>query len=608
MKRPNRSAELHSAVSQICNLQGGESTQDTQIFPRTSTIQSPSPVPRPAECNSAVRQISNLRYGLRIAALLAVLAPFTLQAYLVGLPDGMDKMTTNSDLILKARVISSTTITNAAFQPVPGFQVQASTLEVLSILKGQCPSKTVVFQHYASHPDDRMGRMYAPQHYDLEDGHCYLMFAARTEQDDVFRQIRMHHTSKEDEGVMRTLDDRPLSNMTVKDAHWFELGLLLNNLATTNQLYAIQQLDSMSGNKSQSWHHADNFNRADVLKILQPLITHTNDEVAIAALNCFKSGPDGTGQDDAYAEALTQITTCGAPTSRWIAAIDACSGARFPVVSNALSRWLTNASDEVRLHTVLLLPSFPGEFSERALRERATDPSPSVRAGVADAIGNGKIVTLLPLLKTLFTDPVGRTNPVPPLSLEQLQDGGRIWGGNNGDVHTSAGYALLQFDTDQVGDFLASNLNDPGFRPAFLCKLAETHTAPWLTNLVEMLEQRRVRIEKEVEVSGVPQKKEYLKARLTLSGNAFKCWNILYGYLHELPPEAFANGKMNRTLDAMERAGTTGSQEPMRLYELYRTKGLPERAAKYRQENNNQAVGFDIELYYNRVDAQMKAP
>src|SRR5260370_2441479 len=45
-----RSAELHSAVSQICNL------QRSRQFERGEGVQ------RAAECNSAIRQIENLRY------------------------------------------------------------------------------------------------------------------------------------------------------------------------------------------------------------------------------------------------------------------------------------------------------------------------------------------------------------------------------------------------------------------------------------------------------------------------------------------------------------------------------------------------------------------
>jgi len=46
-----RSAELHSAVSQVCNLRGVEVTRALLKFQR------------PAECNSAIQQIENLRYG-----------------------------------------------------------------------------------------------------------------------------------------------------------------------------------------------------------------------------------------------------------------------------------------------------------------------------------------------------------------------------------------------------------------------------------------------------------------------------------------------------------------------------------------------------------------
>jgi hypothetical protein len=58
-----RSAELHSAVPQIFNLHRVATTQDPKINPRASKIRSPSSVQHPAECNSAIQQISNLRYG-----------------------------------------------------------------------------------------------------------------------------------------------------------------------------------------------------------------------------------------------------------------------------------------------------------------------------------------------------------------------------------------------------------------------------------------------------------------------------------------------------------------------------------------------------------------
>ena len=46
----NRSAELHSAVSQICNLRG------------VGSIETLGNLPRPDECNAAIQSIGNPRY------------------------------------------------------------------------------------------------------------------------------------------------------------------------------------------------------------------------------------------------------------------------------------------------------------------------------------------------------------------------------------------------------------------------------------------------------------------------------------------------------------------------------------------------------------------
>jgi len=58
---PGRSAELHSAVSQIFNLLDGRKCR------RLSAIS------RLAECNSAIRQITNLRYEAGAASRHALL-------------------------------------------------------------------------------------------------------------------------------------------------------------------------------------------------------------------------------------------------------------------------------------------------------------------------------------------------------------------------------------------------------------------------------------------------------------------------------------------------------------------------------------------------------
>jgi hypothetical protein len=556
-----------------------------------------------------MNRIMRISTAICWVAIFDVLTPFALRAYLVGPPEGLDKMASNADIICKAQVVSFAVVTNAAFPPFPGFETRTSRLRVISVLKGNPPSDYLWFQHYTANLEERMS-MYSPQHYELETGACYLIFAVKTDRENEYRQIRMSHTAKEDEGAMRTLDDRPLHSPTtlrsptIKHAHWQELELLLHSPNSSNQLYAIHQLDALSQCGSFAWGHTKDFQREAVLNALSPAVTNNNAQVAIAALNCFQVGPNESAQITPFADTLVHIADNGSTVPRRTAAIAAFAGTAFPVVSNSLPQWLHDPSDEVRFQAVMLLPSFDGEFSERALRERASDSSPKVRAGVADAIGNGKIESLLPTLQQLLSDTVGLTNPVPPLTTEDLRAGGRVGGGNNHDVHTAAGYALLKFDVSQVGDLLKANLNDEGFRPNYVCKLAELETGPWLTNLGEVLESRRCRVEQEVETSGIEPRAFYLQSRMTLSGTYGKCWDLINNYLRDQPAAEYADGKMNRYLDALENAGDTGPREPIMLYELYRMKGLNQRAAKFRSEHVNQFAAYNINQFYDRVDAQ----
>ncbi len=544
---------------------------------------------------------------LIVAIAWATVTPLDARAYMVGPPEGLAKMTTNADLVCKARMISFTVITNDAFRPLPGFETHDTCLELISTLKGAAPSAFISFLHYAASPQGMW--MYSPQHYELAAGQCYLIFATKAEQGK-FQQIRKAHTGKADEGVMRTLDHRTLPNLSVKDAHWLELNRLLNDTVMTNQIYAVRQLDALSKKSGQEWDHTDDFQREAVLTCLWPLATHANDEVALAALNCFSTRAEDAVLVAPFTDGLIQIAGSGASIPRRVAAIAAFAGANFPGVSKALPQWLSDPSADVRLQAVMLLPNFAGEFAERALRERASDASPNVRAGVADAIGNGKMVSMLSTLQTLLSDPVGRTNPVPPLTIAEVQSGGRVWGSNNGDVHTAAGFALLKFDVSKVGDILKANLTDEAFRPNYLCKLAETDCAPWLTNLVEVMESRRIRVEQEVDASGIAPKDRhnYLKARMVLSGTYHKCWHIMVGYLKTLSAESLGEAHMERCLHALENAGTTGSQEPVALYELYRSKGLHKRAAQFRQQHGNASVGYDLAQYFDRVDERLHLP
>ena len=54
--------------------------------------------------------------------------------------------------------IAGAPISNAAFRPLPGFETRATRLEIISVLKGSSSARFMLFQHYASNPQDQIGR------------------------------------------------------------------------------------------------------------------------------------------------------------------------------------------------------------------------------------------------------------------------------------------------------------------------------------------------------------------------------------------------------------------------------------------------------------------
>lgn len=90
---------------------------------------------------------------------------------------------------------------------------------------------------------------------------------------------------------------------------------------------------------------------------------------------------------------------------------------------------------------------------------------------------------------------------------------------------------------------------------------------------------------------------------MALSGADFDCWNIAHDYLVKLPDSEFQHDNLDWCLDVLEDAGNTGPGEPVKLYELYKTRGLNELAAKFRKENGK-CSGLDVTVHFDNVDRQ----
>jgi hypothetical protein len=531
----------------------------------------------------------------------------------------LEQMEREADLIFKGQVLSTRAATNTSF-PEWG-KPHATRFRTISLLKGSVRTNELVFWHNTGEPGAWSGGR-PPSAHQFVAGNSYLVFAAGLDKPDYLYSVPADATNRPNQlrqlchdGVMRTLDARQVGAGSVKDAHWAELGSLLHDAEATNQLYAIDLLDRMSlaGRRDDDWRRSDDFKRRAVLAALLPLVTNRNERVASRAIGCFAAESNAKTALEPFAAALIKVATDGPSASLRLNAISALSGTHFESVSNSLVQLLHDSGGNVRSRAVALLASCPADFSERALHTCAADDSPKVRAGVADVIGGRTMENLLPTLVKLFADPVGRQQPVAPLTLEELEGGGKIVGteggvtmvdepnypgANVGDVHTSAGYALLKFDIGLVGEILKTNLNDAGFRLQFLLKLAESDPKPWIGDMVEIMEARRARNLKKAEANHAPP-----GAYMYLSGAHWQCWKTIYAYLENLPATEFGNGKQDRYLQVLEQAGNTGSQEPVMLYELYKAKGLNRRASQFRAQNGNYS-GYDLNEFFKRIDAK----
>jgi hypothetical protein len=534
----------------------------------------------------------------------------------------LEEMAREADLIFKGEAISTERFTNAGFKVSgpSGMEVARTKFRIISVLQGDVKTNYIHFQHYSGWTPGghSWSGAHEPAYYQFQPGQCYLVYAANLSRSNLYSYYQAPlHTSDapdefreladypkhDDDGVARTLDARPIGkDIPVKDAHWMEFNLLLQSAVGTNRLYAIQHLDWFSQVCGDSWNHTDDFKRPKVLKAASPFIAETNEQVSIAAIRCFQVGSDCATQLVSYIPNLLAVANDPAlSVNRRVKAIAAFAGTKFRVITNSLPRWLADPSEQVRAQAVSLLTDFPGEFSEQALRDRAADASPKVRAGVADAIGNGKILLLLPTLEALLKDPVGLTNPVPPVPVANVRASERVWREENNDVHMAAGYALLKFDTDQVTNILVANLNDPEFRVKYLCKLAKSNAAPWVSDITEALEARQSENEKMAKYEG-----RSLSSYMYLNGTYGDCWEILYKYLDGLGAGEFADNKQGKYIDALEHTcDPNGNYRPLMLYELYRKKGLSQRATVFRTDFEKKLATYRIKEAFDQVDSRL---
>ena len=520
--------------------------------------------------------------ALSITALF--LSPRQVSGYMVGPAVSLDKMIEMADLIAKGTVVSSNPSADSPLPPVQGFDRVATTFRVISIFKGTSGAETFTFHHYAEAPTGR-GFAYMPQHYDFTNGQAYIVFARKTNTPSVFEALWRHHTAKEDEGVFRAANSAPSNAVSVKEICWQNLVALCRSTNRGDVVYAVQQLDQMSGGRWGNFIDLQDFGREQVVEEVRPLFSLKDQELVAAAVEVAAgrnplSSPDpvfwlssvrkghlpGFSDGDVRWENRTAkllspelIRLAGSSAGGTLRAKAIRALGRSHVADLPLNQWAKDPEPLVREAAVVLATDYPGDVSERLIRDAAEDSSAQVRKGAALAIGFGQLEGLLPTLETLLSD-------------------------RSEDVRQLATMALLSFRLSASGDIMRRNLAQSEYRTLLVNALATADPKPYLRELEKIIAENL-------------SPARFWGGRIPSADS----WDILFKYIQSTSISELQSGKFDDSLNALEKMKWYSSSEPRDLYALYLQRGLTDRAKVFRDQCRN-TFTYDIDYFFKMAE------
>ena len=492
-----------------------------------------------------------------------------------------------ADLVIKAKVISNAEVNDSTFRSVPGFAPFATQLQIISVLKGDAGTNQIIFRHYGTHRDTNRWVVsnFEPQHYEFSEGKSYIIFAKKGSSTGNFTQLWMNHTTKNDQGVIRVANDGPLTTTSVKEACWSTLVSMQASTNADDIVYALDQLDQMSGGNAVLFGGLDDFPRRDVIELIRQRLASHDPKVLEAALTA--AGPHrpfdrepvfwlalvGKGHLPGYRvetkfdnldgkllwHELSALGKTNQPTNIRCMAIKALARSGVPELQPLLKQWAQDREPRVRQAAVELISDFPGLDTEEVIENAATDQAREVREGAALAIGFGQRHALMPALEKLFGD-------------------------KSEEVRSAAAMSLLSFSPAESGDVLRRHLDDPKYHGLFVNALAVADPASYLAELGENIVKN-------------PEPDDFWGGKMPSADS----WDILFKYVRSRSQQELHSGTLDSSMDALEKLPWFSSSEPRDLYALYLQRGLTGRAKSFREQCKH-TVSFDMEYYFNMVD------
>lgn len=509
-------------------------------------------------------------FGLRFVA-----------GYPVGPSLELTAMEKEADLICKVEAGSPKPAEGSSYKSMPGFAPVDTEMHVIEVYKGTGVGEKIVFDHYASQKDG-LPFHYMPQHYEVEPGQVYILFAKKTDRDGVYQQLWENHRAKEDQGLVRAADKTKHGAQPMREVLWSELNKWLASEHPQDVIYAIKQLDEMSGS---GYAAVNDFDRAKTMAVIEPLVSNPNGEIATAAiaaigsrnpympgfalgwLATFAKGNlpgigacEETGKSPAakYWKPLADVADSQRRPEVRALAIRALGRTSEPAVEDRLKRWLIDPAPAVRQAAAVLLADYPDLATDETIERLAKDKDPLPRAAVAQAIGLGQWTTRVKVLSELVQD----ADP---------------------NVTQAAAISLLSLPMSDTRATLEALADRSEYRPVFVNALAADNPQPYLDALVDIVRHDR--------------RPEHWWGGLIPWGVS---WEILFKFARSHPGEMRA-GKLNNVLDALESPEYYSSSEPRDLYAMYLQQHMTKRANEFRASCRKRMT-YDIDYFFKQVD------
>jgi len=262
-----------------------------------------------------------------------------------------------------------------------------------------------------------------------------------------------------------------------------------------------------------------------------------------------------------YCSALVAAAAGKAEDPTRALAVRALGLVRTPSLEKPLVRWLADPSPAIRSSATILLADFPDIATRDRLNTLAADPDPAVRVSLALSVGFGQQASDVSILSKLLGD-------------------------DDAKVRRAAMMSLLSFSPkdDSIAAIFKANLENQEFTPLFLLALARENPALYLDGLV-----------KEMQQNAVPEN--------WAGGETpwFAARQILFKYLQAQPFEEVTSGKLDRYLDAIDKAALNTNGVPIYIYAFYVQRGMTERAKAFRQAAQK-AFPYLPDASFNQVD------